>query len=136
MALIADLTATTSCDHADADAVVRAVQRAIICGTEMRLVVTSQHVSHAFSPTGLDRLVPIYPSLEAARAASTAAERLPPRRQTRQPVPSPARAGGLSCGAVPYVIAGRLVAHERHIGLPSQANGTTLRRNPGGRRLG
>jgi anti-sigma B factor antagonist len=100
MALIADLTATTSCDHADADAVVRAVQRALIWGTEMRLVVTSQHVSRVFSPTGLDRLVPIYPSLEAATAASTAAERLTPRRQTRGNR-CPARPGLEGCPAAP-----------------------------------
>ena len=53
-ALIADMTATTSCDHAGADAVVRAFRRAVICG--------------------LDHLVPIYPSLEAATAVSPLAE--------------------------------------------------------------
>jgi anti-sigma B factor antagonist len=73
-ALIADMTATTSCDHAGADAVVRAFQRAVICGTELRLVVTSQHVSRVFSLTGLDRLVRIYLSLEAATAAGPPAE--------------------------------------------------------------
>ena len=73
-ALIADMTATTRCDHAGADAVVRAFQRAVICGTELRLVVTAEHVSRVFSLTGLDRLVPIYPSLEAAPAASPPTE--------------------------------------------------------------
>ena len=73
-ALIADMTATTSCDHAGADAVVRAFQRAVICGTELRLVITSQHLSRVFSLTGLDHLVPIYPSLEAATAAGPPAE--------------------------------------------------------------
>ena len=73
-ALIADMTATTSCDHAGADAVVRAFQRAVICGAELRLVVTSQHVSRVFSLTGVNRLVPIYPSLEAATAADPLVE--------------------------------------------------------------
>ena len=73
-ALIADMTATPWCDHAGADAVVRAFQRAVICGTELRLVVTAEHVSRVFSLTGLDRLVPIYPSLEAATAASPPTE--------------------------------------------------------------
>src|ERR1700730_4907756 len=41
-ALIADMTATISCDHAGADAVVRAHQRAVISGAELRLVVTEQ----------------------------------------------------------------------------------------------
>jgi anti-anti-sigma regulatory factor len=40
-ALIADLTATISCDHAGAEAVVRAHQRALASGTELRLVVTT-----------------------------------------------------------------------------------------------
>jgi anti-sigma B factor antagonist len=73
-ALIADMTATTSCDHADADALVRAFQRAVIGGTELRLVVNAEHVSRVLSLTGLDRLVPIYPSLEAVTAASPPAE--------------------------------------------------------------
>jgi anti-sigma B factor antagonist len=69
-ALIADMTATTSCDHAGADAVVGAFQRAVISGTDLQLVVTAGHVSRVFGLTGLDHLVPIYPSLEAATAAS------------------------------------------------------------------
>ena len=73
-ALIADMTATTSCDHAGADAVERAFRRAVICGTELRLVVTAEHVSRVLSLSGLDHLVPIYPSLEAATAASPSAE--------------------------------------------------------------
>ena len=72
-ALIADMTATTWCDHAGADAVVRAYRRAVIGGTELRLVVPAQNVSRVLSLSGVDRLVPIYPSLEAARAASTPA---------------------------------------------------------------
>ena len=70
-ALIADMT---SCDHAGADAVVRAFRRAVICGTDLRLVVTAEHVSRVLRLSGLDHLVPIYPSLEAATAASPLAE--------------------------------------------------------------
>jgi anti-sigma B factor antagonist len=73
-ALIADMTTTTSCDHAGADAVVRAFQGAVISGTKLRLVVTAEHVSRVLSLSGLDHLVPIYPSLEAATAASPPAE--------------------------------------------------------------
>jgi hypothetical protein len=65
---------TTSCDHAGADAVVRAFQRAVISGTKLRLVVTAEHVSRVLSLSGLDHLVPIYPSLEAATSASPLAE--------------------------------------------------------------
>ena len=74
IALIADMTATTSCDNAGADAVVRAFRRAVICGTELRLMVTAGHVSRVLSLSGLDHLVPIYPSLEAATAVSPLAE--------------------------------------------------------------
>lgn len=73
-ALIADMTATTSCDHAGADAVARAFQRAVISGTELRLVVITEHVSRVLSLSGLDHLVPICPSLEAATTASPPAE--------------------------------------------------------------
>jgi PAS domain S-box-containing protein len=67
--LIADMTATISCDHAGADAVARAFQRAVISGTELRLVVTAQIVRRVLGINGLDRLVSIYPTLEAATAA-------------------------------------------------------------------
>jgi anti-anti-sigma factor len=76
-ALIADLTATVSCDHAGADALVRAYQRAVISGTELRLVVTAQIVRGMLSLNGLDRLVSIYPSLEAATAARAPAAVIP-----------------------------------------------------------
>jgi anti-anti-sigma factor len=64
--LIADLTATVSCDYAGSDAVVRAYQRAVVSGTRVRMVVTAQTVRQMLSLNGLDRLVSIYPSLEAA----------------------------------------------------------------------
>ena len=70
-ALIADLATTISCDDAGADALARAYQQAVISGTELRLVVTAQVVRGMLSRNGLDRLVPIYPSLEAATATGT-----------------------------------------------------------------
>jgi anti-sigma B factor antagonist len=76
-ALIADLSATISCDHAGADAVVRAYQRALASGTELRLVVTTQIVRRVLSFSGLDRLVSIYPSLQAATAARAPATVIP-----------------------------------------------------------
>jgi PAS domain S-box-containing protein len=68
--LIADMTATVSCDHAGADAVVRAWQRTVSSGTELRLVVTAGIVSRVLGLRGLDRQVSVYPSLDAAAAAS------------------------------------------------------------------
>ena len=76
-ALIADLTATISCDHAGADALARGYQRAVASGTELRLVVTAPVVRQILSLNGLDRLVPIYPSLQAATAARAPATVIP-----------------------------------------------------------
>ncbi len=67
--LIADMTVTASCDHAGVDAVARAYQRALVSGTQLTLVVTAPLVRRVLSINGLDRLVSIYPSLEAAIAA-------------------------------------------------------------------
>jgi anti-anti-sigma factor len=75
--LIADLAATISCDHAGADAVARAYQRAVVSGTQLRLVVTAGIVRRVISLSGLDRLVPVYPSLEAAIAAGEPAGAAP-----------------------------------------------------------
>jgi anti-anti-sigma factor len=68
-ALIADMTATVSCDHAGADAVARAYQRAAASRTQLRLVVTSGSVLRMLGMTGVGRLVPVYPSVDAALAA-------------------------------------------------------------------
>jgi anti-anti-sigma factor len=69
--LIADMTATASCDHAAMDAIARAYQRAAVSGTQLRLVVTAPVVRRVLSIEGLDRLVSIYPTMEAAAAAGT-----------------------------------------------------------------
>ena len=68
-ALIVDMTATVSCDHAGAEAVARAYRRAIVSGTQLRLVLTAHIVRRVLGVNGLDRLIPMYPSLEAAAAA-------------------------------------------------------------------
>ena len=70
-AVIADMTATLSCDQSGADAVLRAYRRALASGTQLRLVVTAEVVRRVLNLGGLDRLVSVYPSLEAAAAAGT-----------------------------------------------------------------
>ncbi len=72
-ALIVDMTATISCDQAGADAVAWAYQRAVASRTELRLVVTSGVVLRMLGMTGVGRLVPVYPSVEAALAARSSA---------------------------------------------------------------
>jgi anti-sigma B factor antagonist len=78
-ALIADMTATLSCDESGVAAVMRAHRRALASGTQLRLVVTAQIVQCALRVNGLDRLIPIYPCVEAATAAGTPALPVTPR---------------------------------------------------------
>jgi anti-anti-sigma factor len=66
--LIVDMTVTASCDCAGAEALVRAYRRAVANGTQLLLVVPAEVVRHVLSGNGLDRLVSVYPSREAATA--------------------------------------------------------------------
>jgi PAS domain S-box-containing protein len=68
--LVGDLAGTLSCDHSAVAAVARACQRAAIGGTRVQLVVTAPAVRRVLAIEEVDRLVPIYPSLEAALAAT------------------------------------------------------------------
>jgi PAS domain S-box-containing protein len=103
--LIADLTATVSCDYAGADAVARAYQRAVSSGTELLLAVTAPVVLRALSLSGLHRLVSVYPSLQAALAAR------PPAAAAALPAafPEPAPGRNATAGTPPRA-AGRLDA--------------------------
>jgi anti-sigma B factor antagonist len=76
-ALIVDMTATASCDYAGAEALVRAYQRAVASGTQLRLVVPAEMVRRVLRLYGLDRLVSVYPSREAAILAGPAAAQAP-----------------------------------------------------------
>ena len=67
--LIVDMTATASCGCAGAEALVHACQRAAANGTQLRLVVPAEVVRRVLSGNGIDRLVSVYPSREAAIAA-------------------------------------------------------------------
>lgn len=67
--LIADMTATVSCDHWGADVIVHAYRHALITGTQLRLVVTAQIVQRVLTLNGLDHLIPVYPFRAAAIAA-------------------------------------------------------------------
>jgi anti-anti-sigma factor len=67
--LIADMTGTLSCDHAGADALARVYQRASVSNARLRVVVTTRAVRQVLEASGLDRLISIYPSVEAAVAA-------------------------------------------------------------------
>jgi anti-anti-sigma factor len=73
--LVVDMTATQSCDHAGMDAMARAYQRAAVSGAQLRLVVSAPVVRRTMAVEGLDRLISIYPTLEAAIAAGTPSDR-------------------------------------------------------------
>jgi anti-sigma B factor antagonist len=68
--LVADMTGTAWCDQVGVAVVARACRRAAACGTQLRLVVTAEAVRRMLALRGLDRLIPIYPSLDDAVAAT------------------------------------------------------------------
>ena len=72
-AVIIDMSATRFCDCAGARAIVRAHQRATGSGAELRLVVTAAPVRRIFGLMGIDHLLDIYPSAEAARVPASSA---------------------------------------------------------------
>lgn len=67
--LVADMTATLSCHRSGAAALVHACQRASDRGAQLRVAVAAPAVRQVLEAGGLDRLVPLYPSVEAAIAA-------------------------------------------------------------------
>lgn len=69
LGLVIDMTATTFCDSAGITALVRAFRRAAANGATMRLAVSAPPVLRIFSLVGIDRLIDIYPSADAARAS-------------------------------------------------------------------
>ncbi len=89
--LIVDMTATTSCDHAGAQALMRAYRRAVANGTQLRLVMPAQVVRHVLSENGLCHLVPVYPSRKAAAAVGLPVAQASGRREIP---PSPGPPGG------------------------------------------
>jgi len=82
-----DMTRTRFCDSAGLGALVQAHKRAQAEGGELRLVIpASAIVLRVFALTGIDRVIPNFPSLyEAVEPAPAAAPR--PRRPRRRAKP-------------------------------------------------
>ncbi len=97
--LIADMAATISCDYSGTDALVRAYQRAMASGAELELVVVSGVVRRVLSLSGLDRLVSVYLTLEAAIAGADRAQP-PGRPETTAATPAALRPADLLRAAV------------------------------------
>lgn len=66
--VIADMTATTFCDSLGIRTLVLAHQQAAASGAKLRLVVPSVSVLRLLALLGLDGVLAIYPSLQAALA--------------------------------------------------------------------
>jgi anti-sigma B factor antagonist len=105
-ALIVDMTATASCDYAGAEALVRAYRRAVASGTQLRLVMPAPVVRSLLTLNGLDRLVSVYPSREAAIVAA------PPAAQG---------AAGAGPSHLGQDLLDRIVDNLYHAGLSLQA---------------
>jgi anti-anti-sigma factor len=72
-AVVADLTATTFCDLPGARMLALVRSQATMQKTRLILVVPSAAVLGALSLSGLDHLLPVYPSLDEALSAESAA---------------------------------------------------------------
>jgi anti-anti-sigma factor len=90
--VIADMSATVRCDHAGIDAVARAYQQAAVRRADLRLVATVPAVRRLLAAESLDRLVPVYSSVEAAVAAGEPAALDPLGDPASSPVAPPSSA--------------------------------------------
>ena len=93
LVLILDMTRTEACDHAGGGMLARVYQRAVVRGTELRLVATDEKVRRVLTLTGVDRLVPLYASVAAALAATAPGESAAPPERTGAAGPPPADVG-------------------------------------------
>jgi anti-sigma B factor antagonist len=76
---VVDLTRTRFCDSSCISSLVRAHNRAVAEGGELRLVVpTSATVVRVFGITGLDQVIPHFPSLDEALEPAPVTAPLPP----------------------------------------------------------
>jgi anti-sigma B factor antagonist len=64
--VVADMTRTTFCDASGGRVLVVAQKRATESGAELRVAVASARVRRVLILLGLDTIVPIYPTLDAA----------------------------------------------------------------------
>jgi anti-sigma B factor antagonist len=86
--LVVDMSRTQFCDSAALHVLVRAHKRAQAEDGEVRLVITTVTVLRIFAVTGIDHLIPNFPSLQEALAHALAGSGSPPL-----PAAAPAGAG-------------------------------------------
>lgn len=73
--LVIDMTRTTFCDSAGVHAIVAVHKQAAATGTQLRLVATA--VRRIFTLTGIDQLIPLYPTVQTALADRPAPQASP-----------------------------------------------------------
>ena len=69
-AVIADMTATTFCDSAGINMLIRAKRQATAHGADLRLLLPCPNVLRVLRIQGVDAVLPIYHSLEEALAGA------------------------------------------------------------------
>ena len=67
--VVVDLSGTHFCDSAGLNVLVRAHQQSEAQGCEVRLVMSEPDILRIFMVTGIDQVIPIFPSLAEAVAA-------------------------------------------------------------------
>ena len=86
--VVADMTGTTFCNSSGISMLVLAHRQAAAIGAELRLVVPAAAVLRALKLVRMDRMLPIYPSLDAALAPGAV-----PGPELPAPVPAATGAG-------------------------------------------
>ena len=93
--VIADMTATTFCDSSGISILIRAHKQAAANNTELRLVVASAAVLRTLTLVKIDSLLPIYPTLSQALAATRSKDYTPTTTDQRTAAPGEAIASRL-----------------------------------------
>jgi anti-sigma B factor antagonist len=70
--LVVDMSETTFCDSAGVSGLVQAHKRAVAAGGEVRLVIGGASVMRLLAIIGVDRVMPIFTSLEDALEEASA----------------------------------------------------------------
>lgn len=70
LVLLADMTGTTTCDHACGDALAGVFQQTMARGIDLRLIANVDNVLRVLSMCGLDRVVPVCRTVGAALAVT------------------------------------------------------------------
>lgn len=80
--VVADMTRTTFCDASGARMLVIAQRRAAESGVELRAAVASARVRRVLTLLGLDAIVPIHPTIDAACQQERRPDRAPRAKTT------------------------------------------------------